>query len=219
MQQLWAQKQKEKATWKASGTQRTPARPPCLYCLPLNEDWEGVNPDSTPSGHSDALHTPDLPEVALPSHQVLNHLAFPLHHPILSPVCKKSTGWNGRAARLLIQWGLTLWFGSHGVMQQIRLWPVVPNRYFALLKCCSIFHVSFILTIELQLLRFMSIRKYLLKTLKHESSTNERKDMQPQWEESALREPLFPLISYLFWNKRSSFSICFLNPFSPQKQY
>ena len=43
--------------------QRSPARCPHLYCLPLNEVWKGADPDSTPSGHSAALHTPELPWV------------------------------------------------------------------------------------------------------------------------------------------------------------
>ena len=33
----------------------------CLHCQPLNEVWEGVDPGSIPSGHSAALHTPELP--------------------------------------------------------------------------------------------------------------------------------------------------------------
>ena len=34
---------------------------PHLHCQPLNEVWEGVDPGFTPSGHSAALHTPELP--------------------------------------------------------------------------------------------------------------------------------------------------------------
>jgi len=40
---------------ESSGT-----RYPHLYCLPLNEGWEGGDPGSTPFGHSAALHTPEL---------------------------------------------------------------------------------------------------------------------------------------------------------------
>ena len=39
---------------------RPPGRSSYLHCQPLNEVWEGVDPDSTPSSHSDALHTPEL---------------------------------------------------------------------------------------------------------------------------------------------------------------
>ena len=35
----------------------------CLYCQLINEVWEGVDPGSTPSGHSGALHAPVLPWV------------------------------------------------------------------------------------------------------------------------------------------------------------
>jgi len=48
---------------RASDTQKTAARPPHLHRLPLNEIWERVDPGSTPSGHSAALHTPGLPWV------------------------------------------------------------------------------------------------------------------------------------------------------------
>ena len=34
-----------------------------LHCQPLNEVWEGVDPVSTPSGHSGALLAPELPWV------------------------------------------------------------------------------------------------------------------------------------------------------------
>ena len=44
--------------------QKTPARgTPTSPCQPLNEAWEGVGPGSTPSSHSGALHTPELPWV------------------------------------------------------------------------------------------------------------------------------------------------------------
>jgi len=42
--------------WKASGTQGSPVRYPYLHYQPLNEVWEGVDPDSSPSSHSGALH-------------------------------------------------------------------------------------------------------------------------------------------------------------------
>ena len=38
-------------------------RCPHLHCQPLNEVWEGVDPGSSPSGHSGALHAPELPWV------------------------------------------------------------------------------------------------------------------------------------------------------------
>ena len=56
----------EKASylWKASGTQRSPVRHPCLPPFqPLNEGWEGVDPGSTPSDHSGSLHAPEHPWV------------------------------------------------------------------------------------------------------------------------------------------------------------
>ena len=46
-----------------SAMQESPEKSPCLHCQPLNEVWEGVDPGSTPSGHSAALHTPELPWV------------------------------------------------------------------------------------------------------------------------------------------------------------
>ena len=48
---------------KASGRQGSPERCPHLHCQPLNEDWEGVDPGSTPPGHSAALLTPESPQV------------------------------------------------------------------------------------------------------------------------------------------------------------
>jgi len=36
---------------------------PYFHCHPLNEVWEGVDPGSSPSGHSAAFHTPELPWV------------------------------------------------------------------------------------------------------------------------------------------------------------
>jgi len=48
-------------------------RCPCLHCQPLHEVWEGMDPGSTPSGHTGTLRTPELPWLALPSHQVLSH--------------------------------------------------------------------------------------------------------------------------------------------------
>jgi len=36
-----------------------------LDCQPLNEIWEGVDPGSTPSSHSSALHAPECPWVGL----------------------------------------------------------------------------------------------------------------------------------------------------------
>jgi len=39
-----------------------------LHCQPLNEVWEEMDPGSTPSGHSNTLHAPELPWIgpALP---------------------------------------------------------------------------------------------------------------------------------------------------------
>ena len=48
---------------KALGIQRSEEGYPPVSCQPLNEVWEGVNPDSTPSTHSGTLHTPELPWV------------------------------------------------------------------------------------------------------------------------------------------------------------
>lgn len=56
-------------------------RCPHLYCQPLNEVWEGVDPGSNPSGHSAALHTPELLRAgpAFPAGAQSGHdLAFPL---------------------------------------------------------------------------------------------------------------------------------------------
>ena len=65
MQQQWTQKQKKEAAypWKASGMEGAPSRYPHLHCQPLNEIWEGVDPGSTPSGHSGKLLAPELPWV------------------------------------------------------------------------------------------------------------------------------------------------------------
>ena len=38
-------------------------RYPRLYCQPLHEVWEGVDPGSIPPGHSGALLAPELPWV------------------------------------------------------------------------------------------------------------------------------------------------------------
>ena len=75
MQQLWVQKQRKTAAHlqKASGTQGSPVSYPHLHCQPLNEIWERMDPGSSPPNHSDELHAPELPWLALPSHQVLNH--------------------------------------------------------------------------------------------------------------------------------------------------
>jgi len=64
--------------------QGSPARYPSLHCQPLNEVWEEVDPGSTPSGHSGALHAPELPwagPVFPPGAQSLIQAmtAFPLH--------------------------------------------------------------------------------------------------------------------------------------------
>jgi len=48
-----------------------------FHCQLLNEGWEGVDPDSSPSGHSAALHAPELPWLGPAFHQVLNHCFNP----------------------------------------------------------------------------------------------------------------------------------------------
>ena len=50
--------------WKALGRQGSPARYACLHCQPLNEVWDEVDPGSTPSSHSGALHVPELPWIS-----------------------------------------------------------------------------------------------------------------------------------------------------------
>ena len=45
----------------ASHKQGSPAKYLCLPCQPLNEVWEGVDPDSTSTSHSGALLAPELP--------------------------------------------------------------------------------------------------------------------------------------------------------------
>ena len=79
MQQPWAQKQRKEAAYlqKASSTQGSPAKHSCFHCQPLNEGWEGVDPGSSPSGHSAALHAPVLPWLGPAFHQVLNHCFKP----------------------------------------------------------------------------------------------------------------------------------------------
>jgi len=58
---------------KTSGRQESPVRGYSLHCQPLNEAWEGLDPGSTPSGHSvHCLHL-SPPGLALPSHPVFNH--------------------------------------------------------------------------------------------------------------------------------------------------
>jgi len=37
--------------WKALGKQGSPARHPHLYCQPLNEVWEGLDPGPPPYRH------------------------------------------------------------------------------------------------------------------------------------------------------------------------
>lgn len=67
MQQLWTQeKKKRKETayaWKAPDTQGTLARYPHLHSQLLHEVWEGMDPGTTPSGHSGALHAAELPKL------------------------------------------------------------------------------------------------------------------------------------------------------------
>ena len=65
IQQVWAEKQRQEIAYlqKTSCVQGSPTRYPCLHCQPLNEVWEGVGPGSSPSGHSGALHIPELPWV------------------------------------------------------------------------------------------------------------------------------------------------------------
>jgi len=58
---------------KASGRHESPAITPQQGCQPLNEVWEGVDPGSSPSHHSDALHAPVLSWAGPAFHQVLNH--------------------------------------------------------------------------------------------------------------------------------------------------
>jgi len=48
---------------ETSGTHRFPGKYPHLRCQLLNEVWEGVDPGSTPSCPSRALHTPEFPWV------------------------------------------------------------------------------------------------------------------------------------------------------------
>jgi len=43
--------------------QGSPTKCPYFHCQSLSEVWEGVDPDSSPSGHSAALHAPELPQV------------------------------------------------------------------------------------------------------------------------------------------------------------
>jgi len=63
--ELWTQKQRKKTAcpWKASARPGPPARYPHLPCQPLNEAWEDVDPGSTLSGYSGALHAAELPWV------------------------------------------------------------------------------------------------------------------------------------------------------------
>lgn len=66
MQQLWEQKQRKKICLPSESlgkVGRDLQRYPCLHCQPLNGVWEGVNPGSTPSSPSGALHVPELPWV------------------------------------------------------------------------------------------------------------------------------------------------------------
>lgn len=51
------------------------ARCSCAQYQPLNEVWEGMDPGTTPSSHSNTLHTPELPGFGPAFHQVL-HLWF-----------------------------------------------------------------------------------------------------------------------------------------------
>jgi len=54
---------KERSYLPSEGLRYTgsPARPSCLHCQSLNEVWEGVDPGSSPSGHSGPLHAAELP--------------------------------------------------------------------------------------------------------------------------------------------------------------
>ena len=47
--------------------QGSPAIHPCLHCQPLNELWAGVDPGSSPSGHSEHCLHLSCPGLALPS--------------------------------------------------------------------------------------------------------------------------------------------------------
>ena len=70
-------KEKKKTAYlmKASSNQESPAKYLCLHCQPLNDIWEGVDTDCTPSNHSGALHCMHLSSsgLALPSHHMLSH--------------------------------------------------------------------------------------------------------------------------------------------------
>lgn len=47
----------------------------CFLCYqPLSEGEQGVDQGSDPSGHLASLLAPELPELTIPSHLVLNHL-------------------------------------------------------------------------------------------------------------------------------------------------
>lgn len=59
---------------KSSCIQESPKKQLYLYCQPLNEILEGMDPGSTLSGHCIHLGSPGLP---LPSYQVLNHCLCP----------------------------------------------------------------------------------------------------------------------------------------------
>ena len=86
MQQPQTQKWRKRAAHhqKASGSQGSPAKDTSASpCQSLNEVWEGVDPGSTPSGHSGALHAPGLPWLTLPSHQVLTHFSSTAFLPFL----------------------------------------------------------------------------------------------------------------------------------------
>jgi len=63
--------------WKASDKQGSPTRSPYFHCQPLNEVWEGMDPGTTPSGHSATLRSPELPWVGPAFHQVLHHCFRP----------------------------------------------------------------------------------------------------------------------------------------------
>ena len=63
MQQPWADKQRKEAAYlqRATGRKGSPVRYSCLHCQPFSEVWEEVDPGSTTSSRSGALH--ELPWV------------------------------------------------------------------------------------------------------------------------------------------------------------
>ena len=79
-----------------------------LHCQPLNEVWEGVDPGSTPSSHSGAWLTPELPWVgpAFPPgvQSLLQAMTQHFHYKLRAPRQQLGAKSWGCSTRRVLPW-------------------------------------------------------------------------------------------------------------------